>query len=371
METLPRFAARLAYVAQDEALLPRVRGLPWLTPFLVSLLLCAGLALTPAHTEAAYAATELASLPVGSSRVVRAANDAGEIVGTVGQRGFLLNGGGLQEIAGLPGGDHSAALGINNLGHVVGSANIATGMRAFRSRGTIGIVALGTLPGDNGSVALAINDPGKAVGYSSGPTGVRAVVWTPAGAIQALPVLAGSDSSRGLAINDGGDVVGVSDTPSGPRGVLWEGDAVQDLGTLPGHGASEALSLNNLGDIVGSSGDPEDQHHAVLWTPGSAIQDLGTLPDGTSSRALAINDRREVVGIAETSAFLWTEQGGMQDLNELLTSRFGFVLTHAVAISAEGVIVAVGVDEATSAEQGHDHDDHDLPLRIFRLVPVP
>ena len=61
----------------------------------------------------------------------------------------------------------------------------------------------------------------------------------------------------------------------------------------------------------------------------------------------------------------------MQDLNEVLTSRFGFVLTHAVAISAEGVIVAIGVDEAIGAEQGHDHDAHDLPLRIFRLVPVP
>ncbi len=110
----------------------------------------------------------------------------------------------------------------------------------------------------------------------------------------------------------------------------------------------------------------------MLWTPGGGpIQDLGTLPDGTSSRALAINDRREVVGISEASvgvhAFLWTEQGGMQDLNELLTLRFGFVLTHAVAISAEGVIVATGVDdEATSAEE-----DHELPLRIFRLVPVP
>ena len=154
-------------------------------PFLVSLLLCAGLALTPARTEAAYAATELASLPVGSSRVVRAANDADEIVGSArrggGHRGFLLKSGRLQEIAGLPGSDYSAALGINNLGHVVGSANIATGMRAFRSRRTTGIVALGTLPGDSGSVALAINHPGQAVGYSSGPSGVRAVVWTPDG----------------------------------------------------------------------------------------------------------------------------------------------------------------------------------------------
>ena len=381
METPPRFAGRSAYVAQDEALLLRLPSLPWLTPFLVSLLPCAGLALTPAQTEAAYLATELASLPVGSSQVVRAANDSDEIVGSArrgggrGHRGFLLKSGPLQEIGGLPGSDYSAALGINNLGQVVGSANTATGMRAFRSRRTTEIVALGTLPGDSSSVALAINHRGQAVGYSSGPTGVRAVTWTPAGAIQALPMLPGSDSARGLAINDRGDVVGVSDTPSGPRAVLWEGDAVQDLGTLPGHGASEALSINANGVIVGSSGHPEAQHHAVLWTPGSPIQDLGTLPDGTSSRALAINNGGEVVGISGASAgdhaFLWTERGGMQDLNGLLTSRVGFVLTHAVTISARGVIVAVGVDEATSPEQGHDHDAHDLPLRIFRLVRVP
>jgi probable HAF family extracellular repeat protein len=189
-------------------------------------------------------------------------------------------------------------------------------------------------------------------------------------------MLPGCDSARGLAINDRGDVVGACDTVSGPRAVLWQDGAVQDLGTLPGHGASEALSINANGVIVGSSGDPEAQHHAVLWASGGGpIQDLGTLADGTSSRALAISNRREVVGIAGASAgdhaFLWTEQGGMQDLNGLLTSRVGFVLTQAVAISAQGVIVAIGVDEATSAEQRHDHDDHELPLRIFRLVPVP
>jgi probable HAF family extracellular repeat protein len=348
-------------------------------PFLVSLLLCAGVAWIPAQTEAAYAATELARLPEGSSQVVRAANDADEIVGSTqrggGHRGFLLKSGPLQEIGGLPGSDYSAALGINNLGQVVGSANTITGMRAFRSRRTIGIVALGMLPGDSGSVALAINHPGQAVGYSSGPTGVRAVVWTRAGAIQALPMLPGCDSAQGLALNDRGDVVGVCNTVSGPRAVLWEGGAVQDLGMLPGHGASEALSINANGVIVGSSGDPEAEHHAVLWpSSGDPIQDLGTLPDGTSSRALCINNRREVVGVSETSAgdhaFLWTEQDGMQDLNGLVTSRFGFVLTQAVAISARGVIVAVGVDEATGAEQGHD-DDHELPLRVFRLVPMP
>ncbi|MGQ0593123.1 MAG: hypothetical protein ACT4QB_10870 [Gammaproteobacteria bacterium] len=380
METPPRFAARSAYVAQDEALLLRLPGLLWFTPFLISLSLCAGLALAPAQIEAAYTATELASLPVGSSRVVRAGNDDDEIVGSArrgggrGHRGFLLKSGPPQEIGGLPGSDYSAAFGINNLGRVVGAANTATGLRAFRSQRTTGIVALGTLPGDNGSAAFAINQSGEVVGFSSGPAGVRAVVWTRAGAIQALPMLPGCDSARGQAINDRGDVVGVCDTVSGPRAVLWEGGAVQDLGTLPGDRSSEALSISANGVIVGSSGDPEAQHHAVLWPSGGGpIQDLGTLPDGRSSRAFAINSRGEVVGISEASAgdhaFLWTEQDGMQDLNFLLTSRSGFVLTHAVAISARGVIVAIGVDEATSAEQRHDHDDHEVPLRIFRLVP--
>ena len=98
---------------------------------------------------------------------MRAANDGDEIVGSArrggdrGHGGFLLKSGPLQEIGGLPGSDFSAALGINNLGQVVGSANTATGMRAFRSRRTTpGVVALGTLPGDSSSVALANQPPG-------------------------------------------------------------------------------------------------------------------------------------------------------------------------------------------------------------------
>ena len=161
MDTPPRFAARSAYVAQDEALLLRLPGLAWLTPFLVSLLLCAGLALTPAQTEAAYLATELASLPPGSSQVVRAMNDAGEVVGGAGRggghRGFLLGSGPLQEIAGRPGSDYSTAFGINNLGQVVGAANTVVGLRAFRSSRGNASSELGPLPNDTGSAAFGIN----------------------------------------------------------------------------------------------------------------------------------------------------------------------------------------------------------------------
>ena len=146
-------------------------------------------------------------------------------------------------------------------------------------------------------------------------------------------MLPGCDSARGLAINDRGDVVGACDTVSGLRAVLWKGGAVQGLGTLPGHAASEALSINANGHdrrILGGPRGPAPRR--ALASGGGPIQALGTLPDGTSSQALAIKVGREMVGISEASvgdhAFLWTEQGGMQDLNVLLTSHFGFVLTR-------------------------------------------
>ena len=52
----------------------------------------------------------------------------------------------------------------------------------------------------------------------------------------------------------------------------------------------------------------------------------------------------------------------MQDLNSLLTSRSGFVLTQAVSINSQGIILAVGQN---------DDSHHEKPLRIFMLVPTP
>ena len=156
--------------------------------------------------------------------------------------------------------------------------------------------------------------------------------------------------------------------PSGPRASLWVAPrgTAQDLGTLPGHGVSEALSINESGDVVGSSGNLQ-QRRAVLWAQGGAIRDLGTLPGGASSRALGIS-KGEVVGTSETSdgehAFLWTQAAGMQDLNSLLTSRSGFVLTQAVSINSQGIILAIG-------ENDDSHLTHEKPLRIFILVPTP
>lgn len=338
------------------------------------------LLLVPLSTEAAYTAIQLTTLPPGSTHVVKASNDAGEVVGGTrlgrGHRGFILNPGAPPEsIEGMSSSDYSVALGINNLGETVGTANTANGIRGFRARRATGAAELAALPGDSGSAATAISQTGQVAGYSTGPSGIRAVVWNRAGNIQSLPLLSGSTSTRGLAINDQGDVAGVSDTSAGLRAVVWKNGSARILSMLPEHTANEALSINNSGEVVGSSGDPTIERRAVLWSPDGVARDLGALAGGISSRALSINGRSEVVGGSESGngnrAFLWTLKGGIRDLNDLLTSRSDFVLTEAVSISPNGVIVAIGQDKPTAVDgHGHDHEDHELPLRVFRLVPA-
>ena len=360
--------------------------------FLTTFALCAGFVLFPARAEAAYVATELAVLTEATTRVVRKVNGSTEVVGGARlgsgrHQGFLLDGRVVPvgstfgrevpqnnspfQTRALalpidPGSDYSTAFDINDFGDIAGYANTPTGLRAFKSHRNTDYIELGPLPGDTSSAAFGISQNGTVVGYSSGPTGTRAVNWNPGGVVGPLPALSGANGSRALAINDTGDVVGVSEMSSGPRATLWVAprSSARDLGTLPGHGVSEALSISESGDVVGSSGNLQ-QRRAVLWAQGGTIRDLGTLPGGASSRALGIS-KGEVVGTSETSdgehAFLWTDAGGMQDLNSLLISRSGFILTQAVSINSQGVILAIG-----------ENDDpvHEKPFRIFMLVPTP
>ena len=360
--------------------------------FLTTFALCTGFVLFPARAKAAYVATELAVLTEATTRVVRKVNGSTEVVGGARlssgrHQGFLLDGRVVPvgstfgrevpqnnspfQTRALalpidPGSDYSTAFDINDFGDIAGYANTPTGLRAFKSHRNTDYIELGPLPGDTSSAAFGISQNGTVVGYSSGPSGTRAVTWNPGGIVRPLPALSGANGSRASGINNPGDVVGVSETPSGPRATLWDRrGTVRDLGTLPGHGVSEALSINESGDVVGSSGNLQ-QRRAVLWTQGGAIRNLGTLPGGASSRALGIS-RGEVVGTSETSegerAFLWTE-AGMQDLNSLLISRSGFILTQAVSINSQGIILAIGQNDDSL-------QTHEEPLRVFMLVPTP
>src|SRR5947207_7070069 len=207
-----------------------------------------------------YAVVDFGALPQGTSQVIRALNNGGEVVGgasTSGasHRAFVLSSTRLER---LPGADYSAAHGINDLGEVVGSSNGPTSVEAFRWTRKGGHQRLAPLPGDNSREAFGINSHGQVVGYSSGPGGARGVPWTRNGAVQGLGTLPGSTYSRALAINEPGNVVGTSGMSPATRAFLWTPSAgMKDLGMLPGDRESEAVHINDAGDVVGWSSGPD------------------------------------------------------------------------------------------------------------------
>jgi uncharacterized membrane protein len=322
---------------------------------------------------ATYSALELGVLAQGASLVIRGLNDAGDVAGSGvisdGHRAFVLSSGRLQIIGAAPATDYSVANGISISGVVVGTLNVASGVRAFQWTVASGIVTLPPLAGDTGSEAFGVNAVGLAVGLSGGPAGTQAVMWAKDGTPEVLDSLPGVSDSRALAINQAGTAVGVS----GNRAVAWVASGPSELAALQGGDPSEALSINASGQVVGSSGQLASRH-AVLWSAGGAPQDLGVLIGGVTSRALSINDTGQVVGTSESllgsRAVLWSRGSAPQDLNDLVTGVTGVVLTHAVAINNVGAILAIGRDDAGQGLD-HAHDAHEHPVRVFMLLPAP
>jgi probable HAF family extracellular repeat protein len=97
------------------------------------------------------------------------------------------------------------------------------------------------------------------------------------------------------------------------------------------------------GQVTGGIDAPDGRKHAFLYD--GTMRNLGTL-DGTDSVGVAINDRSQVIGYSNGTdgiqrAFIWTEAGGMIDLNKVLHNPPpGLVLTNAFTISENGSIVA-------------------------------
>jgi uncharacterized membrane protein len=346
-----------------------------------------GMSFLAANVAAAtFTVIDLATLSQGSVAVVRGLNIAGVAGGggnpagpgaTSGPRvGLVFQSGAVpRRVTGLPGSDDTTIFGLNDNGGFVGASNTATAVRAFASTVAGGLWELPSLAGDNASVAYALNNRGQAVGFSSGAAGERAVMWGVNGAATALPVRAGVFSSRATGINARGDAVGVTGSGTSRRPVIWPvGQPARELGLLSGHVIGEALAINGIGDSVGYSANARGAHRATLWPSAGGVVDIGVLPGGDFSHAFSCNDAAEVVGASGTHgtirAFLWTRQGGMQDLNSLIPPS-PFVLTQAVAINNAGMILATGHDPAptTATTDAHSHDEaHELPVRVFLLV---
>ena len=275
------------------------------------------------------------------------------------------------------GGNESLAAMINNRGQIVGAAANTIpdpfpgplGFWGTQSRAFLwerGIMRdLGDLGGPD-AFAFSVNERGQIAGVSytsSTPSPIK----TPCG--QDIPPQNPFLWEQGRMINLGtlggicglpffgivntqGQVVGQSDLAGDVtfHPFLWDRRRhphLKDLGTLGGNFGS-ATGLNDAGEVVGwATAEHDVGPHAFFWSNGK-MKDLGTVKGDGCSVAYTINARGQVVGASgddcnEVHAFLWQRGGPMMDLNDLVPSGSGMVLTAGEFINDRGEIAASGV----------------------------
>lgn len=260
-------------------------------------------------------------------------------------RAFIYSGGVTKDL-GMLGVSGANAFSVNDFGQVAGyspSTNDSGFSRGFLyDNGTL--INLGSL-NNSISYAYGVNNRRQVVGTSFSSEGDRAIVWANGG-MASVGVLGRGHSSSGVAINSMGQVAGQSQTARSERhAILRSGQGLYDLGTLPGGNDSGATAINNLGQVVGWSDTPLGVR-AFLWSAGTGMLNLGSVTGGRTE-ATGINDHGQVVGWEERtnglrSAFLWTPQTGMQDLNALLPPNTGWRAEIARGINDYGQIIGEG-----------------------------
>lgn len=174
-----------------------------------------------------------------------------------------------------------------------------------------------------------------------------------------LGVLAGGGSASAYGVSgDGSVIVGSSQIAGGMGSYLtafyWQGGTMHQLTLMndPGY-SSAAYKISGDGSTIVGFSDGPGSESAVKWTGAgyTTVTDLGKL-GGTNAQAKDVNsDGSVIVGQATLTgnstwhAFRYMEDGGMRDLNTLLTDLgvdlTGIELYDASAVSASGEYIGV------------------------------
>jgi probable HAF family extracellular repeat protein len=307
-----------------------------------------------------FTVTDLGSLDPGGTvdlSLGLAINSQARVVGSsynsvTTQHAFLwTKKAGMQDLGTL-GGPNSTAWGINDSQQVVGEADLANGFtHAFLWTQAHGMQDLGSLLSYS-SYAYAINNAGQVVGqafFSS--TSPHAFLWTATGGMQDLGTLGGSNSVA-TAINNLGQVVGYSSITGdgGTHAFLWSPQrGMQDLGTAKSYDGSYATGINDSTFIAGYSGPLQafEITYGLFWRPLIGAQLIPYIPGSIQNFPMAINNLNQITGNFNDSqgfstAFFYSKEEGIQNLNQTISSSSGWFLTVGTAINRNQQITGWG-----------------------------
>jgi len=267
-------------------------------------------------------------------------NDAGQVVGYSympddATHAFVKSPGqAMVDLGKIPGSTENRATCINNQGIIGGWYRDSSFIYRACTWEKVGDVYQMTVLPETIRSVYGINDAGYLVGGE-----YHAMVVKPPGDPVDLEPLAGGSQSTATGINSANTIVGF--LASSPTACYWtySNGSFSAAAPLFGVNNSKAFAINNSGQAVGWSISAAASH-AVLKSPGKLMQDLGNLGN-ISSYAYDINDSGWVVGHTsfDWTAFLWTPDGGMQDLNNLVVNLpAGVHLNYAFAINKRGEI---------------------------------
>lgn len=284
---------------------------------------------------------------------VMAANYGGEIFRWTAAGGFEDLG---------PGDSSNSAIGISSDGTTIISGYVGPdgfSSPAIWKNGTL--VDLGhpkngcsDLASSWGSGYGVSGDGSVAVGLAWNCHGAEGFKWTAKRGNVSLGHPPGRHSSRASAVSaDGKTIVGFWEDPTGPRRpVRWLGskhDLFLGEATL---GEATAVTSNGqqiAGQVFGDSGSGV----AFVYSDQAGLLQLGTISHGLFDQSFAngVSDTGRVIGWSGdpfgsgTEAFFWSAKKGMKRLSRVLQSMGaqipdGVVLTSALAISADGTMIA-------------------------------
>lgn len=318
-----------------------------------------------------YSITDLGGFNVGSSAQAAGLNETGSVVGgdffSTTTTAFRWDGT-LHALPALPGQSSAGATAINNTGRIVGDS-VSNGIpRAVLWQNDVPspLPVFGTR-----SNARGINDLGDVVGNAQVSNRDRAfLLEAGAGAAIDLGTLGGLESVA-TGVNLAGFVVGYAETSNrNDHAFRWRdvnGNNISDpseMVQLSDLGlSSAAYSINEQNVASGFVLRANFTRQAALWNSAGNRIDLQNYPGTTDAEIFDVNSSLLAVGQSGT-AVLW-ENGTVQRLIDLIPADSGWLsLISAYGINDNGQIVGFGRRDGTG-------NDHAFLLTPIRPVPEP